>query len=57
MDRAEIERLRESNAKLVDALIVALPYVEDAEVDPGYKRDSVRKALAVVKAAITNAEG
>ena len=43
-------------ADLLHALCTALPFVEDALEDPCYKPDAVRRALALIQHAITNAE-
>lgn len=46
-----------NNNKLLDALYLALPFVEDAEADTAYKRGFVKRAIATIRAAIADAEG
>jgi hypothetical protein len=41
---------------LLDAAYTALPYVEDALLDDGYKYSSVERAVNLIKAAIKKAE-
>jgi hypothetical protein len=41
---------------LLEALITALPYVEHAEFDEGYKPGAVKKVVDKIKAAIAKAE-
>lgn len=41
---------------LLDALYVALPFVEDCEADPVYRAGAVAKALKQIRAAIDKAE-
>lgn len=43
-------------ADLLHALCTALPFVEDALEDPCYKPEAVRRAIALIHHAITNAE-
>lgn len=43
--------------KLLDALHLALPFVEDCESDHCYKAGAVAKAVASIKAAISHAKG
>jgi len=43
--------------KLLDALHLALPFVEDCESDPCYKAGAAAKAVASIKAAIAHAKG
>lgn len=40
----------------LDALYIALPFVEDALDDPTYKEGYVQKQLDIIKAAIAIAE-
>lgn len=42
-------------AELEDALIAALPYVETAESDSGYKPGAVAKVARQIRAAIAKA--
>lgn len=42
---------------LLDALLIALPFVEDLEADEGYKAGAVKKAVATIRAAIAKATG
>lgn len=42
---------------LLDAVFVALPYVEDALDSPIFKKGVVKKAVAQLRAAIEKAEG
>lgn len=39
------------------ALYLALPFVEDCELDKGYKDGVAKKATATIRAAIASAEG
>lgn len=41
---------------LIDALIIALPYIEEAEPDPAYEKGAVRKVINQITAAIAKAE-
>ena len=43
--------------KLLYALHLALPFVEDCESDPCYKAGAAAKAVASIKSAIAQAEG
>ncbi|MBO1023286.1 hypothetical protein IPU75_00995 [Ochrobactrum sp. SD129] len=43
--------------ELLDAVLVALPYVEDALDSPIFKKGVVKKAVAQLRAAIEKAEG
>jgi hypothetical protein len=43
-------------AELLDALYVALPFVEDCEADPVYKAEAVAQALKKIRNAIEKAE-
>ena len=43
-------------ADLLHALCIALPYVEDALLDECYQPEAVRRAIALINHAITNAE-
>jgi hypothetical protein len=43
-------------AELLDALYVALPFVEDCEADPVYKAGTVARALKQIRDAIEKAE-
>lgn len=47
-----INELRRQRGVLLDALHVALPFVEDHEGDQCYKPGAVSKAVATIKAAI-----
>jgi hypothetical protein len=42
---------------LLDALLIALPFVEDLETDEGYKAGAVKKAVDTIRAAILKATG
>jgi hypothetical protein len=53
---------QESNARLIaaspdllEALIIALPYVETAVLDESYKQDSVKKVVEQIQQAINKA--
>ena len=46
-----------SHAALLAALTRALPYVETAEADEAYKPGEVAKVTAMIRAAISQAEG
>jgi hypothetical protein len=50
-------RLIAAAPDLLDALTMALPYVECAETDPAYKNDAVKRVTAQICAAIAKAEG
>lgn len=52
-----INELRRQHGVLLDALHLALPFVEDCEHDPCYKAGAVAKAVASIKAAIAEATG
>ena len=52
-----INELRRQHGVLLDTLHLALPFVEDCEHDPCYKAGTVAKAVATIKAAITQSEG
>lgn len=43
--------------EMLEALIMALPYVETAELDEGYKPGVVAKVAKAMRAAIDSAEG
>ncbi len=43
--------------ELLDALVIALPYVEQAEMDPSYKRGAVARVVKKMRDAIAKAEG
>jgi hypothetical protein len=44
-------------ADMLEALCVALPYVEDHEQSDIYKTGAVSRALRIIRAAIKQAEG
>lgn len=50
-------RIMAASPKLLEALLVALPYVEDALDSPVFKRQAVRAHVAQIRAAIAAAEG
>lgn len=50
------DRKAQAFAAVLDALYLALPYVEDAEHDPAYKYDHVRKLTRQIRAALAQAE-
>ena len=52
-----INELRRQRGELLNALCIALPFVEDHESDPCYKAGAVAKAVATIKAAIAQSEG
>ena len=52
-----INELRRQHGVLMDALHLALPFVEDCERDPCYKAGAVAKAVASIKAAIATRRG
>lgn len=52
-----INELRRQRGELLNALCLALPFVEDHEGDTCYKDGAVVKAVATIKAAITQSEG
>lgn len=52
-----INELRRQRCELLNALCLALPFVEDHEGGPCYKDGAVAKAVATIKAAITQSEG
>jgi hypothetical protein len=43
------------NDTLVEALLTALPFVEDLEHDQCYKKGVVKKHIAAIRAALANA--
>lgn len=55
--------MNEVNKQLLDALMIALCYVQDiqtmetAGIDTGYKKGVVKKDLQIIKNAINDAEG
>ena len=51
----EAARKLDTHGALVDALMLALPFVEDAEDDPCYKPGAVKKAIAQIRATLTQA--
>lgn len=55
--RPEDARLGAAAPELLDAVLVALPYVEDALDSPIFKKGIVKKAVAQLRAAIKKAEG
>ncbi len=55
--RIEDARLIAAAPELLEALITALPYLEAAEADPGYKKGAVSNVTATIRAAIAKAEG
>ena len=55
-EAAERDWLRKVNGELVDALSIALPYVETAEDDPGYKAGAVKKVTKKIRAALAKAK-
>ena len=52
-----INELRRQRGELLNALCIALPFVEDCERDPCYKAGAVAKAVASIKAAIATRRG
>ena len=52
-----INELRRQHGVLLDALHIALPFVEDCESDPCYKAGAAAKAVATIKAAIAATMG
>lgn len=55
--RPEDAALGAAAPELLDAVLVALPYVEDALDSPIFKKGIVKKAVAQLRAAIEKAEG
>lgn len=55
--RSENARLIAAAPELLDVLILALPYVESAETDSGYKSGAVARMSSKIRAAIAKAEG
>lgn len=53
----EVCHLRSISEEMLAALLLALPYVETAEADEGYKPGAVAKVSAAIRAAIAKAEG
>ena len=53
----ELRRLHEVNEQLLDALMIAFGYVEDAAEDPTYKREVVKGKLKKIREAIQKATG
>lgn len=54
---AALLRLQSTNEELLEALITAMPFVEDAADDEVYKSHRVHKVLKEIRAAIAKAEG
>ena len=52
-----INELRRQHGVLLDALHIALPFVEDCESDPCYKAGAAAKAVATIKAAMAATMG
>ena len=52
-----INELRRQHGVLMNALHLALPFVEDRERDPCYKAGAVAKAVASIMAAIAGRRG
>jgi hypothetical protein len=50
-------RLIAAAPDLLDLLYLALPYVEDAENDPCFKKDVVSRLAKNIRSAIAKAEG
>jgi len=50
-------RLMAAAPELLEALIMALPYVESCEDDPAYKPMAVKLRVKMMRAAIAKAEG
>lgn len=48
----KIEELRSLNEKLVDALIAALPFAEDAKYSTDFKPGFVAGRIATIRAAL-----
>lgn len=55
--RPEDARLIAAAPDLVEALFIALPFVEDHEDSPTYKPQAVAEALKIIRAALTKATG
>lgn len=60
----QFEAIKEAKARLIaaapellDVLVLALPFVEEAEPDPAYDKGAVRKVINLMTAAIAKAEG
>lgn len=53
--KAELAALKADRDELLDALTIALPYVECAENDPAYKPGAVAKVVAQMRDAIAKA--
>jgi hypothetical protein len=51
-----IDKVRAANEMLLEALYIALPFVEDAELDEGYKKGAVTRSVKFIKEAIKQAE-
>lgn len=48
----ELDKCRRQRDELLEALLIALPFVEDACDDATYNTDKVKERLATIKAAI-----
>lgn len=56
LDDLEQQHAADTVRDILDALYVALPYVEDHEGSDIYKTGAVAKALHIIRAAIKQAE-
>ena len=54
---ALLRRLHSINEELLEALITAMPFVEDAADDEVYKSHCVHRVLKEIRAAIAKAQG
>jgi len=57
LDDLEAQHRADTIRDILEALCVALPYVEDHEQSDIYKTGAVSKALRIIRAAIKQAEG
>lgn len=57
MEREGVIARMISAHEMLEALVMALPYVETAELDEGYKPGVVAKVAKAMRAAIDSAEG
>jgi hypothetical protein len=57
LDDLEAQHRADTIRDMLDALYVALPFVEDHEQSDIYKTGAVSKALRIIRAAIKQAEG
>lgn len=55
--REDVARIASQRDEVLHTLLLALPYVEDAQADPCYKPGAVAKMVQQMRAAIAKATG